>query len=693
MGLCALGTLLSAGTTGRALYFPSQETGKPPAAQDETRLTPPADFQNALKAAEGLMAATEGAAYEKVFGETTRRWLASDIARCTKASGGTAFGPFTVLVQVGMSGRAEKVLAWPETHIADCLKPKFISADYPKPPGPSWWVKMDIIIEVKEDESSVSDAPVDFQSDVGIVYGGKLGVIVSAPEGWVLDNKSGVSQGVHAVLYPQGSSWRNAPEVMYVNVSEMGPGKTLDAFVAADIARFKKEFSGLHVEELAPIVIRNGTEALVRTYSGGGYANFESVAYAQKGTSAVTYVLTCRNRQGYEKALAPFREMVAGSHLATITFDGKTPKAVIPDVEAPEISGGYSYWSRYKPGTYVAFRYSLKTAQSAQVMLKTIELREVRPDAVVLQFKESPDPPSENSLQNNTKAAGQKNLFFFQEADDGFGSMDLFDGQLSLSPAGILEDPQGERAGEGVEELIWKGTKLPAAWKRIRFGDPGARITVTLWLSDEVPGRVARIVRELEGGSGFREEFMVDDFRVIKAEPAELDRLRAGRKPALVEISAQSYVDARFRFSASLGRVFGDFPGGLAVFSVGANTDWAGLVEKLSPFLEKFGEIKRQQDEDKKIVAGELEQGELAKLRPLTERVDLLAGLYVRWAETIIDVCARNAASPLDPAVYLSSKEEVDRIKTELNQAHQNYLEEYKRIGDTKIRFLKKPRG
>ena len=32
-----------------------------------------------------------------------------------------------------------------------------------------------------------------------------------------MDNRSGVSKGIHAVFYPSGKTWQNSPVVMYVN--------------------------------------------------------------------------------------------------------------------------------------------------------------------------------------------------------------------------------------------------------------------------------------------------------------------------------------------------------------------------------------------------------------------------------------------------------------------------------------------
>src|ERR1017187_9021755 len=53
----------------------------------------------------------------------------------------------------------------------------------------------------------------------GLIYGKNHAYWLTAPKGWILDNKSGVSQGLFAVFYPQGSSWAKSSVVMYTNTS------------------------------------------------------------------------------------------------------------------------------------------------------------------------------------------------------------------------------------------------------------------------------------------------------------------------------------------------------------------------------------------------------------------------------------------------------------------------------------------
>ncbi|MGA2534040.1 MAG: hypothetical protein ABSG19_13510 [Candidatus Aminicenantales bacterium] len=102
-------------------------------------------FQAALKAADENVKSKQGKKYDTTFALKAGPWLAPAMARCTKGLPETELEPFTVLIRVSASGQAEEILVHPMTKVAICLKPLFVPAKHPKPPGPSWWVKMDIV--------------------------------------------------------------------------------------------------------------------------------------------------------------------------------------------------------------------------------------------------------------------------------------------------------------------------------------------------------------------------------------------------------------------------------------------------------------------------------------------------------------------------------------------------------------------
>src|SRR6266403_6349429 len=89
-----------------------------------------------------------------------------------------------------------------------------------------------------------------------IVYGPKAAFNVSAPQGWILDNESGVNQGMPCVLYPKGSSWSDAKTVMYAKIAST-QFEDVTAFVAMAIKEMKNT-RGAPKEKIASGKTRDG---------------------------------------------------------------------------------------------------------------------------------------------------------------------------------------------------------------------------------------------------------------------------------------------------------------------------------------------------------------------------------------------------------------------------------------------------
>jgi len=103
-------------------------------------------FDAALKAADENVKTKKGKKYDTAFARKAAPWLTNALAACTQGVSDSELGPFTVLARVAESGKVEEVLFQPQTKVAVCLKPHFVTNKGPKPPGPSWWVKVDISI-------------------------------------------------------------------------------------------------------------------------------------------------------------------------------------------------------------------------------------------------------------------------------------------------------------------------------------------------------------------------------------------------------------------------------------------------------------------------------------------------------------------------------------------------------------------
>jgi tetratricopeptide (TPR) repeat protein len=134
----------------------------------------------------------------------------------------------------------------------------------------------------------------------GIVYGPKAAFNISAPEGWVLDNQSGVSQGLPCVLYPKSESWADARTVMYAKIAGT-QFEDVNAFVAMAIKEMQKTH-GKPKEKIASGKTADGHDYFINEYPATKtYSQWERVGYVQLPHGVAYIVLSSRDRSSYQK--------------------------------------------------------------------------------------------------------------------------------------------------------------------------------------------------------------------------------------------------------------------------------------------------------------------------------------------------------------------------------------------------------
>lgn len=144
----------------------------------------------------------------------------------------------------------------------------------------------------------------------GIIYGEKHAYVLTAPKGWVLDNESGVPNGLYAVFYPKGSSW-DGETVMYTNTALLEKSETINDVIKYDIERFKKESPGLQVNQKDSITTTDkNKKAIVYYFSGDRNKNYEAVSYIAEKDITVFIVMTSRTEKGFISNINPFMELV-----------------------------------------------------------------------------------------------------------------------------------------------------------------------------------------------------------------------------------------------------------------------------------------------------------------------------------------------------------------------------------------------
>lgn len=144
----------------------------------------------------------------------------------------------------------------------------------------------------------------------GILYGKNFSYIISAPKGWVFDNESGASQGLHAVIYPKGKSWENAPAAIYSKGAQKKEGETITKFINNDFEDFKKNSPNIKMDDYSKITTGDNREAVVKMFSNDKWGNYELVAYIDMPKAIGVIVLTSRDKKSFDNSTKAFEQVV-----------------------------------------------------------------------------------------------------------------------------------------------------------------------------------------------------------------------------------------------------------------------------------------------------------------------------------------------------------------------------------------------
>jgi hypothetical protein len=165
----------------------------------------------------------------------------------------------------------------------------------------------------------------------GIMYGPGHAYMVEAPDGWVLDNQVGRSRGLHAIFYRIGETWRDTDAFMYVNTAapDSGEAASAEAVARRDSLRFVAQNPNIKITVAAPIEMKDGTQAMVRHFTGDVYGNSEAAAYVPEKTFTPIFILSATSEDAFKQALPAFEQLVRSYALVgTDVNDVKIPPLI-----------------------------------------------------------------------------------------------------------------------------------------------------------------------------------------------------------------------------------------------------------------------------------------------------------------------------------------------------------------------------
>lgn len=146
-----------------------------------------------------------------------------------------------------------------------------------------------------------------------LLYGDNHAFGITPPQGWTVDDTSGLGSKIRCVLYPKGQTWAGASTVMYLNPlhQKKDVRRTLAQMIAHDIEAFGQRAPRGRVTPGGRLATGiTGKTAEVRYFAPEGGAPTEAVAYVAEDGLVMLLVLSSRDAAGFQRSLPAFESLV-----------------------------------------------------------------------------------------------------------------------------------------------------------------------------------------------------------------------------------------------------------------------------------------------------------------------------------------------------------------------------------------------
>jgi|GEM_PF-3812618 len=280
--------------------------------------------------------------------------------------------------------------------------------------------------------------------------------------------------------------------------------------------------------------------------------------------------------------------------------------------------GPYDYWIRYGPGTEVQFRQTQKFPGHQLQFEKSFNLISADKEGVAIKYVEKGVSLPGQKASAFPIITGEKLLEFIR-FEEMFSSKDPFDSNLGLDLNFFLTHTNAVVVAEGKAKIPVQNNLLETEWASYSILDSQQPRRLTIWFSENVPGRIVRLVQENPGETGFSQEIQLTSFSVKKPSAEELEALKLTPE-GTVEVNAISYVQKRLKVMENRISPFYHMVGTTCLFNVLSRyyADRAVQPEEmknlLRPMMEEAANIKSEFETFFKTVNDELSPEELKKI-------------------------------------------------------------------------------
>lgn len=149
-------------------------------------------------------------------------------------------------------------------------------------------------------------------------------------KGWHQDKSQSFSSGISAWA-PNGRSFVNADAVIYAIATykpTVPETKSLVNFIAADTSRFIISDPSITITEERALVTADGQKLRSFTFLPESKGSWEVVSYGEEGNYYLTFVVSARTKEAFDKAQAAYRQLIAGYRAKSRQASGSTSAAL-----------------------------------------------------------------------------------------------------------------------------------------------------------------------------------------------------------------------------------------------------------------------------------------------------------------------------------------------------------------------------
>jgi hypothetical protein len=488
-----------------------------------------------------------------------------------------------------------------------------------------------------------------------IPYNEDTALLVVRPTGWMFYSPSPGEGTFPLIIYPKdnlniSNNELSLSEGIIVDILNFPSASSLENLAEANSKEIKDAFPDLEASSTylseSFYGFRYITTPLSEEKSGLRFI----LALARAGEKVIRIKLFSR-RDSYQSDLNVFTSVIRTALPLRIGFYGDMLKVQRGAILAPPeklmmhrllAEGPYDYWKKYAPGTEVKFRQTQKYSSYKFQFEKSFKLISSDKEAVIMDYREKGTAllGQKASVLPNTE---DQQFLELIRTDELFSSKDPFVSYLGLNLSYYLTHPAAVVDSKGKASLPAKDKLLETEWVRYRIFDAAQPRRLTIWFSDDIPGRIVRLLLENLDGTGSHDEIELTSSVAKTASRDELEALEPVPE-VTVEVPAISYLQKRLSIMENRISPFYYMVGTTLLFHVFSmyyldrGVQPAQIEDLLLPFMEELRNLKSEYATFEQIVKEELSHEELNKLDIFLTAYKNYLGSGLRRVESFVEL-------------------------------------------------------